>query len=340
MPSQISQKEYAEDTVFWSMKSFNQFSARRRTTSVFFAHAKDDEPASYTWIDNTPDVWKNLREVLEHHDPYSIAVNVDSQVAFSSGLHAGESMLLTQKLGSPWKERLVTLPMIAVEYIATMPKNQLSWYRKLMETAWAIISEAFSENVITPGKTTTEVGASVSLMCFVILTIFAQDVEWWCREKIQAMNYTTWFHPSVTILHPNSTMGEQDYRPIDHEDLLHIDFGVTALGLNTDTQHLAYVLPSGASENDVPQGYLDGLKVANLLQDLVRYAMRDGKTGNDVLAIARATMEAAGFNGRVYSHPIGDWGHSAGSLIGMTNLQDGVPVLGKHPRQIDSRKIC
>ena len=152
------------------------------------------------------------------------------------------------------------------------------------------------------------------------------------------MNYTTWFHPSVTILHPNSTMGEQSdhtsttKRPIDYGDLLHVDFGVTALGLNTDTQHLAYVLPQGADENDIPQGYSDGLRVANLLQDIVRGAMRLGptlKTGNDVLAIARAYMDLAGFNGRIYSHPIGDWGHSAGSLIGMTNLQDGVPILGK-----------
>ena len=139
------------------MKSFVQFSARRRTTSVFLANPKDDGPSSYTWIDNTPDVWTKLRDVLEQHDPYSIAVNVDSQIAFSSGLHAGESMLLTEQLGSPWKDRLVAVPMIAVEYIASMPKSQLHWYRKLMETAWAMISEAFSERVITPKKTTTEV---------------------------------------------------------------------------------------------------------------------------------------------------------------------------------------
>ena len=154
------------------------------------------------------------------------------------------------------------------------------------------------------------------------------------------MNYTTWFHPSVSILHPDSTLGEQPdsktdaHRPINHGDLLHVDFGVTALGLNTDIQHLAYVLPPGAGESNIPQGYLDGLKVANLLQDIVRWAMRPdvkGKTGNDVLAECHAYMKAAGFNGSVYSHPIGDWGHSAGSLIGMTNFQDGVPVLGELP---------
>lgn len=142
------------------MKTFEQFSARRRTTSIFFANPKGDGPSSYTWVDNTPDVWTKLREVLEEHDPYSIAVNVDSQIAFSSGLHAGESMLLIQELGSPWKDRLVAVPMIAVEYIATMPKSQLPWYRKIMETAWAMISEAFSDSVITPGNTTTEVSAT------------------------------------------------------------------------------------------------------------------------------------------------------------------------------------
>ena len=148
------------------------------------------------------------------------------------------------------------------------------------------------------------------------------------------MNYTTWFHPSVTILHPNSTMGEQSVtksehqRPTDYGDLLHVDFGVAALGLNTDTQHMAYVLPPGAGEDDVPQGYKDGLKVANLLQDFVRWARRPGKTGNEALALCHAVMKVAGFNGRVYSHPIGDWGHSAGSLIGITNLQEEVPILG------------
>ena len=124
---------------------------------MFLANPKHDGPSSYTWIDNTPEVWTKLREVLEEHDPYSIAVNVDSQIAFSSGLHAGESMLLTQQLGPPWKDRLVVEPMVAVEYIATMPKEPIALDRKLMETAWAMISEAFSERVIIPKETTTEV---------------------------------------------------------------------------------------------------------------------------------------------------------------------------------------
>lgn len=79
-----------------------------------------------------------------------------AEIAFSSGLHAGELGAILNELGS-WKEKLVLEPMIGVEYIATQPKARLQWYRHLQEMAWALVSEAFSEKVITPGTTTTEV---------------------------------------------------------------------------------------------------------------------------------------------------------------------------------------
>ena len=153
----MSQKEYAEDTVFWSLKRATQFSARRRTTQLFFANATDPIKQVYTWIDNTPEVWDSLLHVLEIQDPKTIAVNVDSEVAFSSGMHAGELGEIKSRLGKKWKKRLVSESMIAVEYIGTMVRDRLPWYRKLQETAWAIIAEGFSEKVITPGETTTQV---------------------------------------------------------------------------------------------------------------------------------------------------------------------------------------
>lgn len=152
----MSQKEYAEDTAFWSLKSATQFSARRRTIQLFLANVTDGSPSSYTWIDNTPDVWPDVRKVLETQNPTSIAINVDQDIAFSAGLHVGELNNILTELSS-WKEKLVSIPMLAVEYIGTMPTAQLGWYKKLQETSWAMISEAFSENVITPGVTTTTV---------------------------------------------------------------------------------------------------------------------------------------------------------------------------------------
>lgn len=285
----VSQREYAEDTIFWPLKSATQFSARRRTTYLFLANGE-----SYEWIDNTEKVWEELNDALKREDPETIVIDAHGELAFAGGLHAGERDVIEANLDSKWVERFVVDPMVPITYAGTQITERLPWYGSLQETAWAIISTAFSSVVIEPGKTTTT------------------DVEWWMRELIQALNYTTWFQPSVSII--DETFPWTDGRTIQHGDMLHVDFGVTALGMNTDTQHLAYVLPPGKKE--VPQGLKDGLKKANRLQDLVKENMKPGMTGNEMLKASRKQMQKEGIEGKVYCHAIGDWGHSAGAVIG------------------------
>ncbi len=162
----MTQREYAEDTAFWSLKHATQFSARRRTINLFIASPLPGTLSAYTWIDNTPLVWDSVSSILEAQNPKSIAVNVNSNVAFSSGLHVGELEEIRKRLSRKWTERFVVEPMVAVEFIGTMVEGRVEWYRKLQETAWAMITEAFSEKVITPGETTTEVRSEGSLGCF------------------------------------------------------------------------------------------------------------------------------------------------------------------------------
>ena len=150
------------------------------------------------------------------------------------------------------------------------------------------------------------------------------------------MNYSTWFHGAVSVLGPETEIGpgpDKKAPVIQHGDLLHVDFGVTALGMNTDTQHLSYVLRPGEAEKDIPKSYLDGLNAGNRLQDIVRRNMKPGLTGNEVLTNSLRDMRSSGsrLEGRIYCHPIGDWGHSAGAVIGMANLPTNVPVLGDLP---------
>jgi len=64
--------------------------------------------------------------------------------------------LIVQQLGPEWSEKLVNVPILGVEFVAAQPESKLRWYKKLQETASAMISEAFSEHVVTPGKTSTE----------------------------------------------------------------------------------------------------------------------------------------------------------------------------------------
>ncbi|KAI1189168.1 xaa-Pro aminopeptidase family enzyme [Nemania serpens] len=320
----MSQREYAEDTVFWALKDAVQFSARRRTTHLFLASPKNGAKSAYSWIDNTAAVWSDLRKLLAEQQPRSIALNTHPEIAFASGLHAGELDTISIALGQEWADRFVLQPMLPVEVVATMVPGRLSWYRRMQETAWAIIEEAFSEKVIVPGKSTP------------------LDIEWWMREKIQSLNYTTWFQPSVSIMTEDGFPAKAGVgsgrglrasadRPIEYGDFIHTDFGVTALGLNTDTQHLGYVLYPGETEADVPKGLIEGLKKVNRLQDIVRENMKVGMTGNEILKAALDQMHEEGIDGKIYCHPTGEWGHSAGTVIGMTNLQDGVPVLGDMP---------
>ncbi|KAI0521729.1 xaa-Pro aminopeptidase family enzyme [Xylaria bambusicola] len=321
----MSQREYAEDTVFWALKDAVQFSARRRTTHLFLASPKNGAKNAYSWIDNTAGVWEDLRNLFAEQQPRNIALNTHPEIAFASGLHAGELDTISSALGDEWADRFTLEPMLPVEVVATMVPSRLPWYRRMQETAWAIIEEAFSEKVIVPGETT------------------ALDLEWWMREKIQSLNYTTWFQPGVYILTAEgfplkkertasrSELRASADRPIQYGDLIHTDFGVTALGLNTDTQHLGYVLYPGETEADIPKGMIEGLKKANRLQDIVKANMKIGWNGNKILKASLAQMRDEGIEGKIYCHPTGEWGHSAGTVIGMTNLQDGVPILGEMP---------
>jgi Xaa-Pro aminopeptidase len=102
-------------------------------------------------------------------------------------------------------------------------------------------------------------------------------------------------------------------------DLLWVDFGIKYLGLNTDTQHMAYVLKPG--EKDAPAGLKAGLAAANKVQDALTSSFKVGATGNEVLAAARAKAIAQGLEPVIYSHPIGYHGHAAGTPIGMWDNQ-------------------
>jgi hypothetical protein len=167
----------------------------------------------------------------------------------------------------------------------------------------------FSGRVITPGQTKTS------------------DLVWWWRQRVNDLGLGTWFQPSVDVQRMGKTAEELGEDPvIERGDVLHSDLGISVARLNTDTQHLAYVLLPG--ETDAPPGLQLALANANALQDVVLGELRPGRTGNEILAAARALMAEKGIDGTIYSHPIGLHGHGAGPLIGLWDYQDGVPGRG------------
>jgi hypothetical protein len=174
-------------------------------------------------------------------------------------------------------------------------------YPEIVRTAHAIIAEGLSGDVIKPGVTT------------------ADDVVWWYRERIAGLKLDTWFQPSLGISRPGTTEVLEGDTVIQPGDLLWTDFGITYMRLNTDTQHMAYVLKPG--ETDAPAGLKAGLLAANKVQDALTSSFKAGETGNAVLAAARAKAIAEGLDPTIYSHPIGYHGHAAGTPIGMWDNQ-------------------
>ena len=326
----LSMREYAEDPVFRSITSPTTFAARRRSIYVFtrqddgtverlalggtsqggvFQAYRSTRPAptrpTAELVGN--EQWRLLRELVEERDPENIVLNIDPDWAFSDGLHAGEREALEEALGPELLARVRREPRLAMNYIALRLPEMMPRYRKIQETVHAVISEAFSNAVITPGRTTTE------------------DVRWWMRQRVRDLGYTTWFLPSVGVQRAGDVPSDGP-AVIERGDLLWTDFGVVALNLHTDTQHLGYVLREG--ETEVPAGLRQCLANSNRLQDILLAHMEPGLTGNVILANTLAQMRAEGIDGTVYTHPIGDHGHGAGPLIGRWDGQEGVPVRG------------
>jgi len=223
---------------------------------------------------------------------------------------------LLEALGPDNAKKFVNSELLALEYQDLRVPAMLPTYREMMTTVHAIISEAFSNKVITPGKTTNT------------------DVVWWLRQKVNDLGYGTWFQTSVTVQRLGSTEGTENLKKdegivIQRGDVLHTDFGITVMRLNTDTQHMGYVLREG--ETDVPAGLKLALKNGNALQDIVLRNLRPGRTGNEILATSLDAMKTSGIKGTIYSHPIGDHGHAAGPLIGLWDRQQGVPGRGDVP---------
>ena len=332
----VPMREYNEDPIFRALVSPTTFGARRRTIYVFHDHGPEEgverlafggssQGGAYEAVRGaatTPDgrqqelwgyaQWELFGEMVRERNPRNIGVNISRENAFADGLTAGEWEQMQEVLGPDLLRRIVRAELLPTDYLSTRVPDMLPTYQKLMGLVHGIISTAFSNEVILPGVTTTE------------------DVVWWMRQRINDYGLGTWFQPSVDVQRHGGLQDTGPHSPvIQRGDVLHCDIGVIALGLHTDTQHMAYVLRVG--ETEVPEGLMQALRNGNRLQDIAMESMVPGLTGNEALAATLASMRAAGIDGSVYSHPVGDHGHASGSIIGLWDRQEGVPGRGDIP---------
>lgn len=314
----LSAREYADDVAMKSFYAGEQFTARRQTIllivdpgpgkpleTLSIARYKVGDIFLPAWEPESGiDQFERLAQLLREREVKRIALNVSPDSAFADGLSKGQYDRIAAALGPELMARTVSSAPLVTRWLETRTAAELERQREVVRITHALIGEMFSSRVINPGVTT------------------ADDARWWLRERLERLGLATWFSPSVSIFRQGADELEGN-EVIKPGDLLWTDFGITYFGLNSDVQHLAYVLRPG--ERDAPAGLRAGLAKANRMQELVIANLAGAASGNDVLERARSAMAREGIEGTIYSHPLGLHGHGAGPAIGFWDDQKPGP---------------
>lgn len=323
-------REYNEDPVVKTLLPPTWLNARRQTILVFSKNknAEGITSAAITrypfgklipsiWDkEKQPSQWQALADYIISKDPKNIGINTSKSFALADGLVKTDYDALIHVLPEAYKSKVVSAEQLAIGWIESRTEREMELYEDLVAITHQIIVEAFSSKVITPGETTTD------------------DVVWWLREKVLSLGLDTWFHPTVDVQRANDSDlyafdSKSKFDIIQPGDLVHCDFGISYLSLNTDCQELAYVLKP--EEKQAPDFLVDALAQGNRVQDIFTNNFKTGVSGNVILKKSLEQGRAEGLRPQIYTHPLGTYGHSAGTTLGMWDSQNGVAVNGDYP---------
>lgn len=317
----IISREYNEDPILKTFLPAEWLSARRTTMLVFYRDKKNQTIHSYAiaryqvgksiqaaWNpEKEPNQWKALSKLIDSLNPNQIALNTSKDYGHADGLHLTEFNELKNAMTPSQLNKIVSAEKLGVAWLETRTAKEMTIFPTLLAISHQIIKEGFSNRVIQPNKTSTN------------------DLVWWFRQKVSDLGLSTWFHPSVEIQRRVSNEKDAIIRP---GDLLHVDFGISYLRLNSDVQEHAYVLLP--NETAAPADLVAAFNKTNRLQDILTTNFKTGRTGNEILAASLNQAKAEGIQPSIYTHPIGFHGHAAGTTIGMWDMQQGVPGSGDY----------
>jgi Xaa-Pro dipeptidase len=248
-------------------------------------------------------IGETILKIVADRNPKTIALNMGGGRGQSDGITLDAYKFLASTLGKDYEARFVSGGALIADFLDTRIPEELEHYRNAVLATDVLTRRAFSNEVITPGKTT--VG----------------DVRWWFLQQINDLGLTTWFQPDLRVQRQaKANANSQQFLSVAEEsmvlepgDLIHIDCGLIYMGLSTDWQKHGYILRKG--EKDAPEGLKNALKNTNRLQDAIFEKARAGMTGAEVYEAAMARMKRENIEAMIYSHPIGTQGHGLGASI-------------------------
>ena len=325
----VINREYAEDPVYFTLVPQPTFAARR-TTMLVFSRSADGRvekfavnryplgaPYDSAWAGgDLAAQWQALAAEIVKRAPKRIGINMSQHWPMADGLTAGLHQQLLQALPADYQSRLVPAEKLVIRWLEQRTAKELELYPQVVSLARAVIAEAFSNKVITPGVTTTD------------------DVAWYIRERFAQLDLAVWFMPTVNLQRQGQACTADNpfcagSGIIQRGDVLHTDVGICYLKLCTDTQEMAYVLKN--YETEAPSGLKNALATGNRWQDLLTAQFKTGRSGNAILAATQHAAAKAKINQSTYTHALGFVGHAPGPTIGMWDNQGPTPVQGDWP---------
>ena len=317
----VASKEYHEDPTFKAMVPAEYLTARRITMFAFSKEADgihryslsmpDKSVAKFyesKWQFGKEDQMVALKRLIEEKDPKRIALNMSKEFAVCDGFSIGLYQMFKESLGEDIMNKMVNDDLLAMKFMEIRTPTELKLMPEVMSVAHDIMERMYTTDVIKPGITTTN------------------DLEWFMKEEVNKLGLTYWFEPTMDLQRKNGDESRYDSCVIQKGDLLHCDFGIYYMNMCTDTQRLGYVAKD--DEDTMPQYLLDGMKVGNRFQDIVRENMIVGRTGNEVFEAAMKQAKEESIQAMLYSHPCNMYGHGPGPTIGLFSNQNAIPVKG------------
>jgi Xaa-Pro aminopeptidase len=257
------------------------------------------------------EIASTLRRLVEERKPKTIGLNMGGSRGATNGLTHDAYKFLAETLGQDYASRFIPAAPLIVEYMDTRLPEELEHYRTAVELTDLLTQRAFSNEVITPGKTTFG------------------DVRWWFLQQVNNAGLDTWFQPDMRIQRQNRDTGKtqqfldvaEESEVIQRGDVIHIDCGLNYMGLSTDWQKMGYVLRAG--EKDAPEGLKRALANTNKLQDALFSHIKPGAKGFEVYDATMADMKNAGIVAMIHSHSVGNQGHALGASIDFRRPSSG-----------------
>jgi len=243
----------------------------------------------------------HLHEVLQEHDPQTIAINWSENSEVCDGLTHGMYRILKSHLAEiGFDDRMVSSEKMVSSLRARKTKAEVDRMKRAVGHTIDIFGEV--AGFIEPGKTEEEI---------------AEFMRQRVRDRGLVVGWDPMHCPAVFTgpdnkgphYHPTDLVAERGH-------VLNMDFGVTVDDYVSDMQRTFYLLEEG--ETEAPPDVVKGFETIVKSIEMARQALKPGVLPVDVDKVAREYIVSQGYEEFPHGlgHQVGRFVHDGNALLG------------------------